>query len=658
MLGTFLGLQTSLRGLEAAQAGINTVSHNIDNANTAGYSRETVDYTEMPAIDMPGLTSAMAGQVGQGVDVTQIQRQRSDFLDGQYRQQNASLGQANVEQSTLNQVSGIIDEPSSTGISSALQQFYQAWDTLGSNPSQLSSRTAVVDAAQTLTDVMNQTSSQLSALNGSVTTSLSDSVDQVNQIVSQVANISNQIARVQQTGNQPNDLMDQRDNLLDQLSQYTNFQTSTTHVTSGAVSYDQFSLTLTGSTTASGTTSTAPVTVIDGTQTDFTNDNPPTNLVGELAIAGDTGTVKIVPESTTTTAGTALDGSPDLTGQGGQIQGYQNSVSDVQSYQNELDVLAQSLSGAGGGATTLSSGWTIPASAVNSPPYSSMTFTASGSATGQTLQNFVSSQGLTETNGTYTIPSGTNISSLNGSTSLGAMSVTLLGQMDVSSATGSNYGSMQIQVPGGSPTTLSSYMTGPPTATSLPAGTTLQLDGGFNQLMQLGYSENGQGQAMFGAATAAAGQPITAANISVVTQASDLATGTSVDPSTGTTGLSGDGTLATLIANLKDTQLSFPSPLSSSGSGSTSSSTTLTGSLSDYLTSVVGQLGLQGQQANNTVTVQTTLTQQLNTQRQSVSGVSTDEEMTNMISYQQAYNASAKVISTINDMLTQLMTNV
>ncbi|MFB5192876.1 flagellar hook-associated protein FlgK [Alicyclobacillus fastidiosus] len=647
MLGTFLGLQTSFSGLEAAQAGINTVSHNISNANTAGYSREVVDYTENQALSLPGVSSSMLGQVGQGANVEQIQRVQSDFLDDQYRQQNASLSQANVEQSTLNEVSGIIDEPSSTGISSALQQFYQSWDTLGSNPSELSSRTAVVDAAQTLTDVMNQTANQLGALNTSVTTSLSDSVTQVNSLLSQIAGVSNQIAQIQQTGNQPNDLMDQRDNLLDQLSQYTTFQTSITPASSGSVSYDQFTLTLTGSTTASGNTSTAPVTVIDGTQTDFKNDNPPTNLVGKLAIAGDTGAVKIVPESTTSSAGTALDGSPDLTGQGGQIQGYQDSLSDVQSYQNELDVLAQSLAGAG--TTTLNTGWTIPASAINSPPYNSMTFTANTpGATAQSAADFV--QGLTPNNGSYTIPAGTTVT-----TSLGGMSVTLQGQMDFSSTTKSEFGNLNIQVPGGSQTTLSDYMNANPTATSLPAGTTVQVTG-LNQLLELGYSETGPGQAMFGSSASSNGQPITASNITVLTQASDLAAGTTAQDPTAATpvAVSGDGTLATLISNLSNNQMSFPSPLTTNGG----TSSTLTGTLSDYLTSVVGQLGLQGQEANNNVTVQTSLTQQLTTQRQSVSGVSIDEEMTNMISYQQAYNASSKMISTLNDMLTQLMQNV
>lgn len=629
MLSTFLGLQTSLRGLEAAQAGINTVSHNIDNANTPGYARERVNFTEMPALDPPSLTNAMAGQVGQGVTASSVQRITSPFLNEQYRQQNAALGEGNVEQSTLNQVSGIMNEPSSSGISTALQNFYKAWDKLGSNPSDLSSRTAVVDAAKTLTDVMNQTASQLSSLHSSLGTSVSNSVGQVNGILSQIASVSNQIVKVQETGNQPNDLMNQRDNLLNKLSKYTTFTTSTKSVSSGGISYDEFSLSLPGSASTGGTT---PTTVIDGTKTDFSNGNPPTNLTGKLAVASNTGAVQIVSNG---------GSSVNLASPSGQFQGYQKSLTDVQNYQNDLDVLAQSL--AGGGASTLTSSWTIPASAISSPPYNSMTFDGKPLA-GAAGTGFLASQTppITEQNGQYTIPSGTKIQ-----TTLGSMSVTLVGKMTVpSTATSAQLNGVTATLPSGS--TLS-----PSPGQQLPSGTTLHVSG-LNQLLQLGYSENGQGSALFGVPASADGQPITASNISVTAKASTLSAGTSVDATTGLP-VSGDGTLATVVANTQNAKMSFPNPQSANGA---SSSTTITGTLSDYLTAVVGQLGLQGQNANNQVSLQTTLTQQLNNQIQSVSGVSVNEEMTKMISYQQGYSASAKMISTINDMLTQLMQNV
>ncbi|WAH37685.1 flagellar hook-associated protein FlgK [Alicyclobacillus dauci] len=491
MLGTWLGLQTSLRGLQTAQEGINTVSHNIDNANTPGYSRQVLDLSEAQAIDMPGLTSAMAGQVGQGVAVEQIQRMRSSFLDSQYRDQNASLGQANVEQSTLSQISGIIDEPSQTGISNAMQQFWQAWDTLGSgtNTDSLSVRAAVLNAGTQLTNVMNQTANQLTSLHSDLDAATTNDVTQVNSILSQVANLSNQIARVQETGNQPNDLMDQRDELLDQLSQYTSFTASTTTVTNGGVpvttpvapgtiTYDQFTLKLTGD--------SGQITVIDGSQTDFTNAQPPRNLVGSLSAQTTVG-AKPSTQVSITQGGVPV---AQLAEPSGELAGYKQSLTDIQNYQDDLDNLAGAL-----------------ANKVN---------------------------GLE---------------------------------------------------PGG-------FFSG-----------------------------------------------TTASNIAVqITNPSNVVAG--IGP--------GDGSIALQISQLKDDNTNtFPDPSNNGGN--------MTGTMADYLTAVVGQLGLQGQTANNTVSVQQTLTQQVDSQRQSVSGVSIDEEMTNMISYQQAYNASAKVIQTINDMLSALM---
>lgn len=634
MPSTFLGLQTALRGLEVSQAGVDTVSHNVDNANTPGYAREVLDIGEMPSLPLgqDGNTS----MVGQGAQVMQIQRIQSDFLNTQYRAQNAALYQANVVQSTLNQVSGILDEPSSSGISAALSQFYQAWDALGSNPSDLSSRTSVIDAAQTLAQVLNQTANQLRQLKSNLQNSLQTAVSQVNSLLEQIANVSNQIVKSQQMGEQPNDLLDQRDALLNQLSQYTSFQVTDTPVTQGGVTYDQFSLSFTG---ANG----KPVTVIDGTKTDFSNANPPSNLVSQLAIASDTGAVSIVPwGSSSATSKDSADSA--LSGQGGEIQGYLDSIADVQTYQNDLDVFAESL--AGGGTYTLRSPWTIPASAVNSPPYNSMYVqTSSGSVP---LSEWIQSQNLAESSGTYTIPKGTTIQ-----TTLGAMTVTLLGPLDLLPQTESDYGNMVIQVPGQQPTTLSAYLSANPGTTSLPAGTVLHV-GGLNELLTLGFSENGQGKPLFTSAATSGGQPITAANITVNIGPADLAAGTTstTDSSGNTVAVSGDGSLATLIGNMANQQMQFPNPLGNS------SNETLTGSLSNYWTAVIGQLGLQSQQANNNVNVQTSLVQQISNQQQSVSGVSMDEEMTNLISYQQAYNASAEIISAINAMLAQLMQNV
>ena len=132
-----MGLQTALSGLEAAQAAINTTGQNISNANTPGYSRQQVVLTERSALTIPSV-SAYNGhgiQLGTGADITNITRLRNQFLDGQYRAQNtATSGDSNLS-TLLGQVQSALNEPSSSGLSSNLQQFWQSWSALSNGKS-------------------------------------------------------------------------------------------------------------------------------------------------------------------------------------------------------------------------------------------------------------------------------------------------------------------------------------------------------------------------------------------------------------------------------------------------------------------------------------------------------------------------------------------
>ncbi|MFD1675471.1 flagellar hook-associated protein FlgK [Alicyclobacillus fodiniaquatilis] len=770
MLGTFLGLETSLSGLQAAQAGMDVVSQNIDNSSTPGYSREQVDFTESPALSTLGM------QVGQGVDAQQITRLRDTFLDTQYRQQNASLGQANVDQTTLNQVSSIINEPSDTGISNAMEQFWEAWDSLTSNPNELSAQTSVVDAGQTLTDVMNQTANQLSDLQKDLGSSLSDTTTQVNSLIGQVAQLGDQIQNAEQTGQEPNNLLDQRDELLDQLSQLTNISTTDTSVQTGSNAYDQFSLSIGG------------VTVIDGSKPDGQKQ------VGQLSFDATDSSVSVTGEDN---KGNTV--TQPLSGQSGEIQGYQDSLTDVQSYSTDLNSLANNLA-TGTMTVTLPSDWQVPdplPSGVNYPEVVSNGKTES-------LSDFINdpNSGVTSANGQYTIPTGTQIQvqGLNGLMEMGYASsgqgVPFFKTSDGSStftannisvgataqtlAAATTYDPSTNEAVSGDGTlaSLASSMkddsmqfTDPTLASSqeytggqnaVDAQTALMVDSVPADGSQMEI--NGQTIAFYNSAngsSAPTGAGVTAIDTSgknlaqvasaiagVITGNSSAfgatasATGTTVNLSSGSTLPSVDLTnvqnitqgattasqsatpaqvvlainevpqdgstmevggqtiafynsadgssaptgagITAIDTNGKNTSQVASSIASAIGGNASASATgntvtissTATGSnatldvntdgltgqtsstLDDYLTSVVGELGLQGQQANNAVTTQQGLVTQLENQRQSVSGVSIDEEMTNMISYQQAYNASAEVIQTINQMLSTLMSSV
>ncbi|MGH2927945.1 MAG: FlgK family flagellar hook-associated protein, partial [Solirubrobacteraceae bacterium] len=162
MIPTFTGYQTALKGLEAAQAAIDTTGENISNANTPGYTRQVVNTSESASLPIPAISQEGSdADLGTGVDVTSITRIRNQFLDIQYRAQNTLTGAANTNSSTLQQVQTAINEPSSNGLQTQLSNFWSAWSALANDPTSSAARQAVIDDGQTLAQTFNSVSSQM-----------------------------------------------------------------------------------------------------------------------------------------------------------------------------------------------------------------------------------------------------------------------------------------------------------------------------------------------------------------------------------------------------------------------------------------------------------------------------------------------------------------
>ncbi len=224
----YTGLDTALRGLQAAQAAIDTTGNNIANANNPGYSREVADLVESPSLTLPAFSNVTGEgvQLGTGVDVETINRVRNQFLDIQYRAQNSATSQLNTASGLLQQVQTSLAEPSSGGVSSQLTAFWTAWSNLAQNPSGASSGAAkqgVVDAANTLADTFNGIDSQLQAIQSQASqqyATLTSPTGAVQNDANEIASLNTQISQAQATGQSPNALLDQRDAALDDLSQY------------------------------------------------------------------------------------------------------------------------------------------------------------------------------------------------------------------------------------------------------------------------------------------------------------------------------------------------------------------------------------------------------------------------------------------------------
>jgi flagellar hook-associated protein 1 FlgK len=222
-VSSFMGLQTALRALEAEQQAIDTTGHNIANANTPGYSRQAVQLTESIPLTIPANSNVTGAgvQLGTGVDVTMINRIRDQFLDIQYRAQNTTASGASSQSTILTQVQSALAEPSPHGLSSQMSAFYSAWSDLANAPSSSAARQTVIGAATTLAQTLNQLDQQLGAVQSQTAqqyAAITGPNGQVQSDANQIATLNASISQALAAGQKPNDLMDQRDQLIDGLS--------------------------------------------------------------------------------------------------------------------------------------------------------------------------------------------------------------------------------------------------------------------------------------------------------------------------------------------------------------------------------------------------------------------------------------------------------
>ncbi|HET9112567.1 MAG TPA: flagellar hook-associated protein FlgK [Burkholderiales bacterium] len=201
--------------LAAAQIGISTTGNNIANASTPGYSRETVLQTEATP------QTFGFGSLGNGVNVTTIQRSYSNFIGTQVNATQASKSSMDSYYSQVQQIDNMLGD-STSGLSPAMQSFFAGVQTVSADPSSISSRQALLSNAQSMTSEFQSMGQQLVQINQGVNTQITNSVATINTIAGQIAQLNSTILSVQggsASGQPPNDLMDQRDQLITQLNQ-------------------------------------------------------------------------------------------------------------------------------------------------------------------------------------------------------------------------------------------------------------------------------------------------------------------------------------------------------------------------------------------------------------------------------------------------------
>jgi flagellar hook-associated protein 1 len=224
---TLTGLQTALSGLLAEQTALDTTGNNIANANTEGYSRETVLLEPNPPLPIAAISTLTGegAQLGAGVSVTNITRIRNDYLDVQYRSQNSALAGAGTQAEQLTQAQSAFNEPSSASIATQMSAFWTAWSNLANAPTSEAAKQAVVAAGQQLASTFNQLSGELSTIStqtGEQYAALTGAGGQVEQYAEQIAQLNSQIKLSEEAGETPNTMLDRRDLLIDKLSSLAN----------------------------------------------------------------------------------------------------------------------------------------------------------------------------------------------------------------------------------------------------------------------------------------------------------------------------------------------------------------------------------------------------------------------------------------------------
>ncbi|WP_033544148.1 flagellar hook-associated protein FlgK [Planococcus sp. CAU13] len=214
MVSTFHGLETGKRALSVGQASIATTGHNIANANTKGYSRQQVNQSTSPSLDV-WTNSTNPGQLGSGVSIDSITRVRDRFLDNQHRDQSANLGEAETKQAAFDRLESIINEPSDSGLNAAMDQLANAWQDLANKPGDASAQAVVKQRAQEFVEVAQAMDSSLGNMKDDLTAQKNAAIEEANAYIKQIDALNKSIVRV---GGQPNDLLDQRDAAVESLS--------------------------------------------------------------------------------------------------------------------------------------------------------------------------------------------------------------------------------------------------------------------------------------------------------------------------------------------------------------------------------------------------------------------------------------------------------
>ncbi|MFT0171901.1 flagellar hook-associated protein FlgK [Paraburkholderia mimosarum] len=654
-----------LSGLQAAQIGISTTGENISNSTTPGYNVESPVYQESAG------QYTSSGYIGGGVTTATVQRAYSQYLTTALNNAQSTSSAYTASYTLATQLANLVGSPTS-GISTAITNFFTGLQNVSNSPSSTAARQTVLSDAQTLATQINAASQQYDSMRQSVNTQLTSAVAQINTYTQQIAKLNGQITAASAGGQQPNQLLDQRDQAVASLSQLVGVQ-----VVQGSSGYSVFlgngqPLVVSSNSYNLGTQpSNANPSELDVTWVGQNGASPASlgtpQVLGSAAVQGGTvgGLVSFVQNT--------LDPAESQLGA---------IVTSFASQVNAQNALGLTLSGGQGGALFTVGNPVVTSSSTNPDPLTSVSATLTNTTQPPTDTFKLSYDGanwnLTDTTtntAVASVPNGT------APLTIGGFSITPSGTLSAGDSftiepTSGALASFAVAT--SDPAAIAAATPVVVSASTTNAGTANVTQGAVgtgysttNLPVTLTYdSTTGMLTGLPNGTTVTITTPgsTTSTSVTINSAATPPVTGVSYNPATGATytitNLT-DSTGANGVAtNVSFTMTGTPSnkdtfTVAGNKSGTQdgrnalalanlTSSTAFTGSatLTTAYANYVNTIGNAASDLKASNTSQQSLVTQLTSQQQSVQGVNLDEEAANLMKYQQLYQANSKVIQT------------
>jgi flagellar hook-associated protein 1 FlgK len=629
-------LSTSVSGLLAFQRALDVTSNNISNVATPGYSVENANFTEQPG------QAYSSGYIGSGTTIQSVTRAYDELLAGQVRSSQSNYSGFNTYATQAAQIDNMLSD-SSTGLTASLQGFVNTLQTVANSPASTAQRQVLLSQAQSLAQQMQNYNSQLSTYSTGVESQITGTVTQINTLSAGIASLNGQIAQgLASTGQTPNTLMDQRDQMVDQLSQYVTVNTATQADGSMNVYIG------TGQPLVVGSTSQALAPVQD----------PYNATLHNIGIVSGGNTTDVTSEI----SGGSLGGLLAVRSQ--VLQPVQNTLGQfsvgLASIVNQAQAAGVDLTGATGKPMFAVGPVLTAASSLNTGTSTiAVTRTALSSLTPDdyTLRQTGGAWQLTDkTTGNAVAMTGTGTAA----DPFLAAGVSIV----VGGGAAANGDSFLIQPTAGAAAGLSVQLTSP---TQIAAASSIQTAAGAANTgtgvvsasvvtnpstwvagtYQISFTSATQYQikdstnAVIGTGTYTSGTPITFNGGSVTLTGSPANGDTFTVAPAGVSNVGDNSNIFSMIDALS---------ASSMNGGATS--------LSNVANNLVSQIGVQTQQAQSNASAQKAVNSSAVDTRSNLSGVNLDEEAAKMVQYQQAYSACAQLIQTSNTMFNSLLSAI